>query len=207
NHKPPLMNDTPRDREPVRRVPADPPQPYVTETVTPKRDIFPYVMGALIAALVVGFGVIVFVLGGPGNTSVAPVPTPITNAPAGVPTSPSDVLPSPEIPNSQPTNAAGSSNSNDIVSSPTAPSGASPVATVQPTVPAGSTDGDVPRISMDDFKSLYDDPAKRPVIIDVRSKEGYDAGHIKGSINFPEDQIAVLISDLPKDKLVVAYCS
>jgi rhodanese-related sulfurtransferase len=60
---------------------------------------------------------------------------------------------------------------------------------------------------MDEFKALYDDPATRPVIIDVRSKEGYDAGHIKGSIAFPEDQIATLVSDLPKDKLVVAYCS
>ena len=194
------MNDTPRDREPVRRVPASPPQPYVTETVTPKRDVFPYVMGALIAALVVGFVVIAFMLGGPGNTSVAPVPTPITNVPIGEPTTPSEVLPSP-----QPTNGAGSSN--DIASSPTSPSGASPVATVQSTVPAGSKDEDVPRISMDEFKALYDDPAMRPVIIDVRSKEGYDAGHIKGSINFPEDQIAALVSDLPKDKLVVAYCA
>lgn len=177
-------------------MPADPPQPYVTETVTPKRDIFPYVMGALIAFLVVGFGVIVFVLGGPGNNPVAPVPTPITNAPAGVPTSQSDVIPNPQI-----TNGAGSSN--ETLSSP----GVSPVATVQPTVPAGSTDQDVPRISMDEFKALYDDPAKRPVIIDVRAASGYDAGHIKGAINFPEEQIATLVSQLPKDKLVVAYCS
>ena len=193
------MNDTPRDREPVRRVPAGPPQPYVTETVTPKRDIFPYVMGALIAFMVVGFGVIVFVLGGPGNTSVAPVPTPITKAPAEVPTSPSDVIPNP-----QPTNGAGLSG--DTISSPTVPSGA-PVSTVQPTLPSGSTESDVPRISMDEFKALYDDPARRPVIIDVRGASGYDAGHIKGAIIFPEDQIAALVSQLPKDKLVVAYCS
>ncbi len=193
------MNDTPKDREPVRRVPAEPPQPYVTENVTPNRDVFPYVMGALIAALVVGIGVIIFVLGGPG-TPTAPVPTPIVNFPTEVPTSPSDV-----IPTAQPTNRSGSSI--ETGSSPTIPSGASPVLTVQPTVPPGSLDTDVPRMSMDDFKALYDDPARRPIIIDVRTASGYDAGHIKGAISFPEEQIATLVSQLPKDKLVIAYCS
>ena len=193
------MNDTPRDKEPVRRVPAGPPQPYVTETVTPKRDVFPYLMGALLAFLVVGFGVIVFVLG-PGNNSVAPIATPITNAPVGVPTTSENVIPEPEV-----TNGAGSSTS--AASSPTAPSGVLPVPTVPPTVPAGSTEGDVPRISMDEFKALYDDPAKRPIIIDVRAASGYNEGHIKGAINFPEEQIATLVSQLPKDKLIVAYCS
>ena len=187
------MNDTPRDREPVRRVPAEPPQPYVNQNIPPKRDVFPYVMGALIAALVVGIGVIIFVLGRPGP-STAPVATPITNFPTEVPTSPSNA-----IPNTQPTNGTGSTVE--------VPSGASPVLTVQPTVPPGSLDTDVPRMSMDDFKALYDDPAKRPVIIDVRSASGYDAGHIKGSISFPEEQIATLVSQLPKDKLVIAYCS
>ena len=193
------MNDTPRDREPVRRVHAEPPQPYVTETVTPTRDVFPYVMGALIAALVVGMGFIIFVLGKPGNPT-APVPTPITNFPTEVPTSASDVIPS-----AQPTNAAGTPINTDGGSPGTPVPGG--VATVQPTVPSGSRDTDVPRMSMDEFKALYDDPAKRPVIIDVRTPSGYDEGHIKGAISFPEEQIATLVSELPKDKMVVAYCS
>ena len=192
------MNDTPKDREPVRRVPADPPQPYVNENIAPKRDVFPYVMGALIAALVVGIGVIIFALGRPG-TPTAPVPTPIANFPTEVPTSPLKVLPG-----GQPTNGMGPAVE---TGAPTIPSDVPPVLTVQPTVPSGSTDADVPRISMEEFKALYDDPARRPVIIDVRTASGYDAGHIQGAISFPEEQIATLVSQLPKDKLVVAYCS
>lgn len=194
------MNDTPKDREPVRRVPAEPPQPYVTNvTTTPKRDVFPYVLGALIAATLVGLGVIILLLGRPTSSTVAPVPTPIANFPTEVPTAASDV-----VPTAQPTNGAGSSTD---LSTPTLPSGAPPVQTVQPTVPAGATEQDVPRISMDEFKALYDDPARRPVIIDVRSKQNYDTGHIKGSVSFPEEEMATLVASLPKDKLVVAYCA
>ena len=194
-----LMNDTPKDREPVRRVPAEPPQPYVSQNVAPKNDIFPYLMGALIAALVVGIGVLIFVLGRPNSAVTPSVPTPITMFPTEVPTSPSNA-----IPPAQPTNGTGTSTG---TGNPTVPSGAPPVLTVQPTIPPGSSDADVPRMSMEDFKALYDDPAKRPIIIDVRTASGYDAGHIKGAISFPEEQIATLVSQLPKDKLVVAYCS
>ncbi|MFL5734203.1 MAG: redoxin domain-containing protein [Chloroflexia bacterium] len=63
-----------------------------------------------------------------------------------------------------------------------------------------------PRMPLDDFKKLYDDPAKRPLIIDVRAKEAYDAGHIEGAISFPESDVDTRIGELPKDKLVVAYC-
>ncbi len=65
---------------------------------------------------------------------------------------------------------------------------------------------DAPRIAMQDFKKLYDDPAKRPVIIDVRKKDDYQEGPIKGAISFPQDQVDNRISDLPKDKLIIAYC-
>jgi rhodanese-related sulfurtransferase len=61
-------------------------------------------------------------------------------------------------------------------------------------------------MTLEDFKKLYDDPAKRPIIIDVRAKETYDAGHIKGAISFPESDIDTRVGELPKDKLVVAYC-
>jgi rhodanese-related sulfurtransferase len=57
-----------------------------------------------------------------------------------------------------------------------------------------------------DFMTLYNDPAKRPIIIDVRAKEAFDSGHIAGAISFPESDVDTRISELPKDKLVVAYC-
>ena len=73
----------------------------------------------------------------------------------------------------------------------------------QPTPVAEATP---PRMPMDQFKALYDDPAKRPMIIDVRAKELYDAGHIAGAISFPEADVDTRINEIPKDKLVVAYC-
>ena len=62
------------------------------------------------------------------------------------------------------------------------------------------------RIAMDAFKALYDDPAKRPIIVDVRDKGTYDQGHIAGSINIPMSDMGTRLADMPKDKLVVAYC-
>jgi hypothetical protein len=63
-----------------------------------------------------------------------------------------------------------------------------------------------PRMALVDFKKLYDDPKKRPLILDVRPKENYDAGHIEGAISFPESDLDTRVGELPKDKLVVAYC-
>jgi len=49
-------------------------------------------------------------------------------------------------------------------------------------------------------------PDQRPLIIDVRSAETYSAGHIAGAISFPESDVDARIAELPKDKLIVAYC-
>ena len=43
------------------------------------------------------------------------------------------------------------------------------------------------------------------VILDVRTKEEYDEGHIKDSINIPYDEIDENI-DISKDKIIFVYC-
>jgi len=73
----------------------------------------------------------------------------------------------------------------------------------KPTAAAG---GEPPRISLQEFKALYDDPAKRPIILDVRTLSAYRQGHIKGAISFPEADVDKRAGELPKDKLIVAYC-
>jgi hypothetical protein len=90
----------------------------------------------------------------------------------------------------------------------TAPGGgaAATVVTTDPNATAGPTEEPAPRMPLADFMTLYNDPAKRPIIIDVRAKEAYDAGHIAGAISFPESDVDTRLSELPKDKLVVAYC-
>jgi 3-mercaptopyruvate sulfurtransferase SseA len=44
-------------------------------------------------------------------------------------------------------------------------------------------------------------------IVDVRNQASFDAGHIPGSIMIPSGEILNHISELPKDKLIVTYCS
>jgi hypothetical protein len=89
-------------------------------------------------------------------------------------------------------------------SSPTAtPNAATPSANPLPTV---ADPGEPPRISLAEFKALYDNPATRPFIIDVRCCGEYEDGHIKGAISFPEQDLAARVGELPRDKLIVAYC-
>ncbi len=42
------------------------------------------------------------------------------------------------------------------------------------------------------------------IIVDVRTKEEYEEGHLLDAINIPVDQI--LESDLSKDKMIFVYC-
>lgn len=45
------------------------------------------------------------------------------------------------------------------------------------------------------------------IVIDTRPAESYKQNHIKGSINIPVDEVANRITELPRDKMIVAYCS
>ena len=49
---------------------------------------------------------------------------------------------------------------------------------------------------------------KKAVLIDVRSLEEYQAGHIPGAVNIPADRIAAEKKRLPKDKAapLIFYC-
>jgi rhodanese-related sulfurtransferase len=44
------------------------------------------------------------------------------------------------------------------------------------------------------------------VIVDVRTPSEFEAGHAKGAVNIPFDQIAARAGELPKDRPVVLYC-
>jgi rhodanese-related sulfurtransferase/predicted transcriptional regulator len=44
------------------------------------------------------------------------------------------------------------------------------------------------------------------IILDVRPPEEYHAGHIEGSISVPMKELEKQMSELPKDKEIVAYC-
>ena len=44
------------------------------------------------------------------------------------------------------------------------------------------------------------------VVIDVRPTEEYESGHIRGALSIPLDELARRVRELPKTKLIVAYC-
>jgi hypothetical protein len=189
------MSQPPRNRPPTRRVSTGQPEqpqgstrsqagkPPASNVNAPRRsDPFPIVLGAVIGAMVIGLLVVVYLISSNNGSTGGTGGTGGTTANGG----------------GQPTTAA---------QNPT-PAGAAQDdnATLNPNATAGPTEEPPPRMTLADFKALYDNPAKRPLIIDVRAKEAFDAGHIKGAISFPESDVDTRIGELPKDKLVVAYC-
>ena len=47
---------------------------------------------------------------------------------------------------------------------------------------------------------------KNALIIDIRDKEIYEKGHIKGAINIPMDDLEMDYSMMPKNMILVLYC-
>jgi len=44
------------------------------------------------------------------------------------------------------------------------------------------------------------------LLVDVRSREEYAAGHVPGAINLPVQELPQRMSELPKDRPLVLYC-
>jgi rhodanese-related sulfurtransferase len=45
------------------------------------------------------------------------------------------------------------------------------------------------------------------VVVDVRDRLAWEAGHAEGALSIPLAEVAKRASELPKDKLIVAYCT
>ncbi|MCC5928587.1 MAG: rhodanese-like domain-containing protein [Cyclobacteriaceae bacterium] len=45
------------------------------------------------------------------------------------------------------------------------------------------------------------------VVLDVRSKNEYKNGHVRGSVNIPLDQLSSNLSKLKKDKPIITCCA
>lgn len=63
----------------------------------------------------------------------------------------------------------------------------------------------VRRVSVEELRAALEKGTA--IVIDVRGKEQYQAGHIKGALLIPADEIASRTKELPKDKLIVTYCA
>ncbi|MFN2515026.1 MAG: rhodanese-like domain-containing protein [Pyrinomonadaceae bacterium] len=80
---------------------------------------------------------------------------------------------------------------------------AGPIAAVSPaTLP--TADG-TRRVTPAELKVLLD--KNEAVVVDVRNEASYNAGHISGARLIPEAEVVNHINSLPKNKLIVTYCS
>jgi len=62
-----------------------------------------------------------------------------------------------------------------------------------------------------DVEVIHWDHLSEPIdldifFIDVRQKEEFIKGHLKGAVNIPLDQLRGRIDEVPRDKRVILYC-
>ncbi len=82
---------------------------------------------------------------------------------------------------------------------PLAPS--TPVQSPQPKNPAD----EARRITAEELHKLWE--KKDVLIIDTRGEPDYKAGHIPGAISVPANTVATKVEELPRTKMIVAYCT
>lgn len=61
------------------------------------------------------------------------------------------------------------------------------------------------RVTIAELEALMKDG--KVMVVDVRSQDSYDTGHIPGAKLIPSGEILNHLKELPKDKLIVTYCS
>jgi 3-mercaptopyruvate sulfurtransferase SseA len=74
-----------------------------------------------------------------------------------------------------------------------------------PTAAEEQTYPEIPRVSLSDAKAAYDNNAA--IFVDVRPAASYQAGHIKGALNIPESELSYRLSELPKNRWIITYCT
>ena len=84
------------------------------------------------------------------------------------------------------------------------PAGAATQQKAAATPAAPPADG-VRRMTIQEARAAVD--AGQAIIYDVRNKESFATGHIKGARLVPYDEVAQHLSEFPKDKLIITYCA
>jgi hypothetical protein len=100
-------------------------------------------------------------------------------------------------------------NSNELArrqpsnSQPPAPSSNRPPLALPPAqIPSGE---EARRITPAELKDKL--ASGQAILIDVRGEAAYNASHIKGSLQIPYAEMAARSDELPRNKLIVTYCS
>lgn len=71
-------------------------------------------------------------------------------------------------------------------------------------VAGGLLRGDHPQV---DVEAVLAAPAgKRPYLVDVRTPQEFEAGHIPGAVNMPVDDLRFRLAELPRERDIASYC-
>jgi rhodanese-related sulfurtransferase len=63
----------------------------------------------------------------------------------------------------------------------------------------------VKRLTKDELRAALDKGTA--IVVDVRPAQAYQQTHIKGAIHIPLEQVGARTGELPRDKMIVTYCS
>lgn len=61
-------------------------------------------------------------------------------------------------------------------------------------------------IGYSDLSTLLAAPDSKALLLDVRAKDEYDAGHISGAVLMPYDAIKATFTEADKNRPIVVYC-
>lgn len=61
------------------------------------------------------------------------------------------------------------------------------------------------RVTIQELETLMKEG--KAFVVDVRSQDAYDAGHIPGAKLIPSGEILNHLKELPRDKTIVTYCA
>ena len=64
---------------------------------------------------------------------------------------------------------------------------------------------EISRVSLDETKATMD--AGTAIVVDVRSAEAYQGGHIAGAINIPLGELESRLGELDKAQWIITYCT
>jgi len=70
---------------------------------------------------------------------------------------------------------------------------------------AAATEEPARRITVGEARQALD--KGKAVLVDVRSKEAYEASHAQGALSIPLANVGPRAGELPKNKLVITYCT
>jgi predicted sulfurtransferase len=76
---------------------------------------------------------------------------------------------------------------------------------VDPAPPPPKTADEVPRMEAKEVMALL--ARKEAVLVDVRAAGAFAVMHAEGALSIPEENLDARLQDLPKDKLIAAYCT